>query len=152
MKIFNRLLVVHGPTYFRKFVDKAGGLTIMQHRLRRWWNFTDIWLACFAILFGQDVTNVDFKKPFELFNLMETFTVRHEPQLVNPEILQIITAMLSNGLKTVARVQEDSESPSTARGDRLQSSIDQGPQHGATVGLQPPQPKLSSSSTGRYHI
>lgn len=114
-KILARLLVVSGPSYVQKFVDKTGGNVVMQHRLRRWWNIPAIWPICFAILFGIDVGTIDFSRSFDLFNLLELFAPGNKAVVVYAVILPIIMSMLENGLKAVTRDQLDPDSPLVER-------------------------------------
>jgi len=110
-KILARMLVVHGPTYVKKFAEKTGGFIVMRHQLKRWWKAPAIWLACFAILFGQDIAVIDFKRPFTLSNLLESLPVDGRLKVEYPEILPTITSLLRNGLKTVINGQEYPSSP-----------------------------------------
>lgn len=117
-KILARLLVVNGPEYVRKFIEKTGGVAIMQYRLKRWWNIPTIWPICFAILFGQDIATINLERTFDLYSLLESFAVDGEAKVVYPELLLVITAMLQSGLKSITKDQEDPESPldETSRG------------------------------------
>lgn len=110
-KILARMLVVHGPTYVKKFAEKTGGFVVMRYHLTRWWKVQAIWLACFAILFGQDVAVIDFERPLTLFSLLESFKVDGRLKVDCPEVLPILTSMLRNGLKTVINGQQDPNSP-----------------------------------------
>ena len=114
-KILARLLVTSGPSYVHKFVEKTGGVVVMQHRLRRWWSFPAIWPICFAIFFGLDVGTIDFARSFELYSLLETFASGGNTVVVYPAMLPVITAMLEEGLKSVTRDQTDPDSPLTER-------------------------------------
>ena len=114
MKILARLLVISGPAYMSKFVEKTGGVFIMQHRLKRWWDIPAIWTICFAILFGVDLAKIDFGRPFDLFNLLDLFVPGDQATIVYPEIFPVLTTMLQNGLKSVAREQSDPDSPMTS--------------------------------------
>ena len=87
----------------------------MRYRLKRWWNRTVLWTICYAILFGQDVANIDFGRPFDLYNLLATFGGDNTAKVTNPQILPVLTAMLQNGLKSVTKEQEDPESPLTEK-------------------------------------
>ena len=107
--------MVSGPSYVQKFVDKTGGIIIMQHRLKRWWNIPTVWLLCFAILFGLDISVVDFSRTFDLFNLLEVFASGTNIVVEYPAMLPIITAMLGEGLKAVTRDQSDPDSPLVER-------------------------------------
>ena len=114
-KILARLLVISGASYFHKFVDKTGGVIIMQHRLKRWWSVPTIWPICFAIFFGLDVGTIDFTRNFDLFTLLETFASDGKATVVYPAMLPVITAMLEQGLKNVIRDQSDPISPLAER-------------------------------------
>lgn len=114
-KILARLLIVSGPSYVQKFVDKTGGIVIMQHRLRRWWNIPTLWPICFAILFGRDVGTIDFSRTFDLYGLLEVFVSGSQISVAYPAILPVITSMLEQGLKAVTRDQSDPDSPLTER-------------------------------------
>ena len=112
-KILARLLVINGPDYVQKFVDKTGGIVIMQHSFKRWWSIPAIWPICFAVFFGLDPANIEFSRTFDMFSLLESFAPDGRAPVVNPAMLPVITAMLEQGLKTVIREQMDPESPLT---------------------------------------
>lgn len=114
-KILARVLVTNGSGYVEKFTDKTGGFITMRYRLKRWWNKTTLWTICFAILFGQDVANIDFGRPFDLYNLIAIFAADNTAKVANPQILPVLTAMLQNGLKSITKDQEDPESPLTEK-------------------------------------
>ena len=131
-KILARLLVVSGPSYVEKFVDKTGGVVIMQHRLKRWWNIPTLWPVCFAILFEVDVATIDFSRAFDLFGLLDVFASRTEVAVVYPALLPVITSMLGEGLRTVTRDQSDPSSPMVGKGsveDTLQTKNPTTPAH-----------------------
>ncbi|RFU32414.1 hypothetical protein B7463_g3946, partial [Scytalidium lignicola] len=107
-QILARLLVIHGAPYVNKFADKTGGFTIMRSRLRRWWDIPTLWPLCFSILFGRDVADVDFERPFDLFSLLETFD---SSKVIYPKVLPVITSMLQHGLNDVVRRRDEPESP-----------------------------------------
>ena len=107
-RILSRLIVIHGSSYATKFATKTGGFTIMRHRLKRWWDIPAIWPLCLSILFAQDIAEVDFERPIELFSLLETFG---SSKVVYPGILPVLMSMLQNGLKNVLRHQDGPESP-----------------------------------------
>jgi hypothetical protein len=111
-KILSRLLTVNGSSYVNKFATKSGGFVIMRHRLKRWWNIPTIWPICFAILFDRDVAKINFERPFDLFGLLETFDGHGNFKVVYPEAFPVIAAMVQNGLKTIVKIQEDTNSPS----------------------------------------
>ena len=114
-KILARLLVTSGASYVQKFVEKTGGVIVMQHRLRRWWSIPTIWPICFAIFFGLDVGTINFARSFDLFGLLETFASGGKISVVYPAMLPVITTMLEQGLKSVTRDQSDPDSPLAER-------------------------------------
>ena len=133
-KIMARLIVVHGTSYSKKFADKSGGYSVMQYRLRRWWNVPALWPICFATLFGVDVSSLVLDKPFDRSELLNLFLSNGEPLIVFPEMLPIITEMMQSGLKKalsaseVAKVDDKDSTPLQERLGRL------------------PKPTMSSSS------
>ena len=144
-KILARLLVINGPDYVQKFVDKTGGIAIMQYRFKRWWSVQAIWLISFAIFFGLDPARIDFSRTFDMFNLLETFAPHDRALVVNPALLPIFTAMLEEGLKTVTREQTDPDSPLTEKSNEKTPTITQSPatpihggQRSLNLSIQPP--------------
>ena len=111
-KMLARLLIISGPAYVKKFVEKNGGMVILQYRLKRWWGIPTIWPICLAILFGQDIAAVNLERKFDLYNLLEIFDNESGVKIIYPEVLPVLTAMLRNGLKSITREQTDPESPS----------------------------------------
>ncbi|EXJ91061.1 hypothetical protein A1O1_04168 [Capronia coronata CBS 617.96] len=103
MRILARLLVVHGDAYVKKFRDssRTSGFTIMAYRLKRWWHLPALWPACFAILFGLDVGNLDLDRNFDLFGFIDLFATKKGLSVVYPEIFEVIMSMLQSGLKTI---------------------------------------------------
>lgn len=95
----------------KKFAEKTGGIVIMQHRLKRWWNIPTIWRICFSILFGRDIAAIDFERKFDLFSLLEIFAPAGQTKVIYSEMLPVITAMLQSGLKAISKDQMDPESP-----------------------------------------
>ena len=112
VKIIARLLIAHGSTYVRKFGDKSGGFVILKNRLRAWWNVPTLWTICFAILFGVDVSVINFERDFDLYSLMETFLADGKVAIKYPEIVPTITSMLEQGLRTVVKQENEAASPS----------------------------------------
>ncbi|KAI9803261.1 MAG: hypothetical protein M1825_002052 [Sarcosagium campestre] len=109
-KILARLLTVHGSSYVSKFGDKSGGFIIMKERLKRWWSLPSIWPILFAVMFDFDVCDFDFDRPFELYSLLQTFLQSEDVQVVYPDIVPVITAMLGSGLKAMASGTDDEPS------------------------------------------
>ncbi|KAK5656205.1 hypothetical protein OQA88_4966 [Cercophora sp. LCS_1] len=107
-KILARLLVTQPSGYTAKFSSKTGGFWIMAHRLKQWWDIPTLWTILFGILFGYDVANIDFEKPFDFFSLIEIFG---NSKVVNPDVLPVITAMLQHGLRDILKYQDDPDSP-----------------------------------------
>ena len=143
-KILARLLVINGTDYVQKFIDKTGGIVIMQYRFKRWWSVQAVWLNSFAIFFGLDPARIDFSRTFDMFNLLETFVPHDRALVVNPAVLPIFTAMLEQGLKTVTREQTDPDSPLTEKGNEETSTTAQSPaapihrvQRSMTPSIQP---------------
>ncbi|EEP78922.1 hypothetical protein UREG_03768 [Uncinocarpus reesii 1704] len=98
-KILARLLTVHGASYTRKF-DKSGGFVIMRHCLKRWWRLPTTWLFCFAILFGEDVKNIDSCRGFDTTAFSVLFDRLEKIKVVCPEVFPVITGMLQSALKS----------------------------------------------------
>lgn len=107
-KILARVLTVHGTPYVSKFAERNDGFTILTHKLSHWWNEPALWTICFCILFDYDVAKVDFERDFDMFSLLESF---QNSKVVNPLILPTIAAMLSAGLQSLLRSQNDPASP-----------------------------------------
>ena len=107
-KILARLLVTHGSSYTSKFASKTGGFWIMAHRLKHWWDISTLWPICFSILFGYDVAEINFDRPFDFFNLIEVFG---KCRVVYPDVLPVITSMLQHGLRDILKYQDDPDSP-----------------------------------------
>ncbi|KAM7222868.1 beige protein 1 [Rhypophila decipiens] len=107
-KILARLLVTQPPAYTAKFASKTGGFSIMAYRLKHWWDLSTLWPILFAILFGYDVANINFDKPFDFFSLVEIFG---NSRVVYPDVLPVITSMLEHGLRDILKYQDDPDSP-----------------------------------------
>lgn len=127
----------------------TGGVVIMQSFLKKWWNIPDIWLICFSVLFGNDVADIDFGKPFGLFSLLESFAPNGDCRITYPEILPVLTAMLQNGLRNIYRNQGDPDSPVTPRSGRDSLTAEEGPgtsgnqqQHGKIINTNNSSSKL----------
>lgn len=125
-EILARLLVINGSNYVKKFSEKTGGIVIMQHRLKRWWNVPTIWPICFAIMFGKDIATINLKRTFDLFGLLESFASEGQTKVVYPEILPVLTTMLQSGLKAIAKEQNDPDSPSVETNNGSATLRDEG--------------------------
>lgn len=80
----------------------------MAHRLKHWWDIPTIWPMCLSILFGYDVSQIDFNRPFDLANLTDMFG---KSRVSFPEVLPVITTMLQHGLRDILKYQDDPDSP-----------------------------------------
>ncbi len=114
-KILARLAVVNGSSYFQKLADtRRGGAVInMKNRLKLWWHVPAVWINCLAILFGCDVASVDSGMAFAVSNLIDAFAIGPQSEVVHPEILPVLMAMLATGLKRVIK-QDAKPLPSMA--------------------------------------
>lgn len=104
----------------QKFVEKTGGMTILRHHLQSHWSVPDIWLVCFSVLFGKDLADVGFGA-FDLSSLIQTFGGDRKPHVMCPDILPVITTLLSKGLNTVTRGQSEFNADSTTSQEPLVS-------------------------------
>lgn len=117
--------MTNGSAYVEKFADKTGGISIMQYRLKRWWRVPAIWSICFAILFGQDVANINLKRPFDLNMLLESFTLGNGLRVAYPEMLPVLAGMLHRGLSCTTKGQEDSSNISDVEISNCTASSDE---------------------------
>ncbi|KAI5292489.1 hypothetical protein KEM52_006314, partial [Ascosphaera acerosa] len=108
-KILARSLVLQGPAYVTKFAEKNGGFITMRERYRRWWHVRSLWVACFSILLGRDVATVCKGKQPTMQETYEPFTTLFagrnglaQAEVVYPEVLPVLMAMLRSGLKACA--------------------------------------------------
>ncbi len=153
-KILARLLVISGPAYMQKFIEKTGGIITMRHRLRRWWRIQTLWPICLAILFGIDVASVDLRRTVDLFALLEMFASRNAITVVHPQVLSVITGMLQNGLMTTTREQSDPGSPSIAHsnGNSPKSPrFEKIRQRSTSLSVAPLIPNNADTPPGRSH-
>lgn len=124
LKILSRLLVINGPGYVEKFAEKTGGMTILQHRLAKWWKQPGVWTSCLAVLFGRDVAKIDYSIPFDWFNLMEVLAIEGNTRVIYPHILRVLSGMLQAGFKAVSRAQPMNVLPAKLPGASLSSGTD----------------------------
>ena len=109
-RILARLLIIHGSGYVKKFREKSGGFAIMRHRLKRWWHIPALWPPCFAILFDVDIGTLDLERSFDLFGFLDMFGSKDEVKVVYPEVVEVITGMLQNGVKSIINSKTSSSS------------------------------------------
>lgn len=109
MKILARVLTMNGKPYVDKFKDNTGGFTIMQHRLKKWWFISELWMICFAILFDIDIASLNLQKNSDLYSMLSSFRLS-DIRIVYPGIMPVITDMLQSGLKSVIQNQSNIES------------------------------------------
>lgn len=81
----------------------------MSHRLKHWWDIPTLWPMCLSILFGFDVAEINFNRPFDLVNLTELFGKKCK--VAYPDVLPVITTMLQHGLRDILKYQDDPDSP-----------------------------------------
>ena len=110
-KIIGRLLITSGSEYKRKFVEKSGGVTIMKHRLQRFWGVPVLWLTFFAILFGKDVADIDYTCNLDLFTLLHTFAIDDKTTISNPEIIPVVMGMLRTALPAITEHRPSTPTP-----------------------------------------
>ncbi|KAI5288803.1 hypothetical protein KEM54_004847 [Ascosphaera aggregata] len=126
-KILARSLVMQGPGYVRKFADKNGGFVVMRERFKRWWYMPALWTICFSMLFGKDVAAVmkDMSMTSEAHipSFVELFVGQAgfaKVEVVYPDALPILMAMLKSGLKaTACRGPNDSDESGSDESDGL---------------------------------
>lgn len=149
-----RLIVISGPAYVQKFVEKSGGITIMQYRLKRWWSIPTIWPICFAILFGRDIASISLERNFDLYNLLEIFDSEGGVKIACPEILPVLTGMLQSGLKAITTDQADPDSPFFGRSaaDLDSSSWDAVAPEGSRLRSMSLNKELASSGEFSFHF
>lgn len=80
----------------------------MASRLKKFWDVPTLWPICLSILFGYDVSEIDFGRDLDFFSLVDIFGKR---KVAYPDSLQILTSMLQHGFKEVLRHQDDPDSP-----------------------------------------
>ncbi|KAK2748947.1 hypothetical protein FQN57_007230 [Myotisia sp. PD_48] len=104
-KVLARLFIVHGSSYTKKFAEKSGGFVIMRRRLKRWWYLTPLWSLCFSILFGKDIFGMNFERSGDTLEFQRVFSSPADLQVVFPEVLTVIAAMLQYGIKSSVAVK-----------------------------------------------
>ena len=152
MRILARLLTVHGDAYVKKFKDKSNGFTIMANRLRRWWHLPALWPVCFSLFFGIDIALLDLERDFDLFGFVDTFATRKESNrelsVMHPEMLEVISAMLQTGLKTIIMARHNKSSNTLALPDEADSRT---PERLSMSTMAPPNPLLTVITGQHIH-
>lgn len=108
--IMCRSLMVLRSEFKTPFVDKNGGFTTLRSRMKIFWRSPNVWLCCFAMLFGRDTPSRTTLEDFNLFSLVEAFDGDDRLSVVHHEMLPTITIMLETGLRSVTKVDEPVES------------------------------------------
>ena len=106
-------MVINGTNYVQNFVAKTAGISVMQHRLKKWWQIPAVWLICFAVFFGKDVAGIDMERPFDLHNTLETFGSNGPARVAYPDMLPVLTSMLQVGLQALTQDRTEHDSPLT---------------------------------------
>ena len=110
VRILCRSVAVLGSEFKGPFVEKNGGFITLRSRLKAFWNSTALWMSSFAIMFGSNLPKVGFSGTFNLFSLINFFSVDDKLEVVNPEILPTIMIMLEAGLRHIVRQERPEES------------------------------------------
>jgi len=93
MKMIARALIVQGTDFKIKFTEKMAGFQTVKARLRSQWENSSVWVSCFAILFGQDIANIEPPSSLTLYYLVSTFA-QGAIKIENPEVMPAIIGML----------------------------------------------------------
>ncbi|WPH03249.1 beige protein like 1 [Acrodontium crateriforme] len=110
LRIIGRAMAVLKNDFKTSFADKNGGFLTMKNRMKHFWKVGSVWLACFAIMFGQEVPETNPAANFTLFSLMEALRVDDQLVVANPETFPIIMAMLETGLRSIIKTDDPTES------------------------------------------
>lgn len=143
MLVINGQVVINGQGYVRRFDEETSGMVILRHRLEHKWHLPAIWRMCFSILFGRDISSIDLGRSFNLFCLVDDFGAGSEINVLHPEILHVITAMIQSGLKAIC--QDNSERPISQYETRDSPSATSSTDHLKTT-------NISSAATGEASI
>ncbi|PHH71830.1 hypothetical protein CDD82_6324 [Ophiocordyceps australis] len=107
-KIKSRLLSIQGSSFASRLSGKTGDSVVMANRLKRFWDIPALWVVCLSILFGRDMTDIDFTAGFDVATLLDLFGKR---KVANADFIIVITSMLQHGMKQIVQHQEDPSSP-----------------------------------------
>ncbi|KAF2857357.1 beach-domain-containing protein [Piedraia hortae CBS 480.64] len=102
LHIISRMLSTAGSEFNNAFADKHG-FVFLQSRLKAFWTAPDIWVSCFAILFGR--TAPEFT---EGQSLVDIFNPSEELSVAQEGIMPAIFDMLEAGLKAATENPEHS--------------------------------------------
>lgn len=109
--------LVEIPSFKSKFHDKNAGFAILYGRLRSHWMSPEVWIGCFAILFGRPVVCDEQLKDLTLFHLTEVFLQHGELEVSNPEMFPPMASMLEAGLRSlITERQEAVDKPTQPTG------------------------------------
>ena len=112
-----------------------------------------MWLICLAILFGKDVANINMERPFDVYNLIETFVDKGQARVIYPEILPAITAMLQAGLRAITRDESDPDSPLSEKKDSASEALSPDPQFSTVHRRLPSLPLMEDlPKLGNFHL
>ena len=110
IKIFCRSLSAVGLEFKTAFIEKNGGFITLKNRLKIFWRSQELWISCFAILFGTSPPEAEASEPFTLFKLVGIFCSEEDLTVAHPEMLPTIMAMLETGLRHVVKSEQPDES------------------------------------------
>ncbi|KAK3719916.1 Beige protein-like 1 [Vermiconidia calcicola] len=119
VRILCRSLAALGPEFKSPFVEKNGGFITLKSRLKTFWKSPIVWISCFAIMFGRTPPKSGLNQDFTVFAMVDLFSADDELQVVNPEMLPTIMAMLEAGLRHVVQQNE----PPDAAADVMKTVI-----------------------------
>ena len=98
MKMLSRILVINEKSYMERFIIKTRGLDIMRNTLGRAWRNASLWWSCFSVLFGKDVTKVDYTRRLDLYSLIDSFVSDNVAPIFCSDMLVVVTSMLKHAL------------------------------------------------------
>ena len=98
-KILARLLIVNGPGYVQKFNESTKGFTLVQARLKVWWQVRDIWTTIFALLLGIDIPLLDFEQGLDCRVFKSRMDETDREIMFCPQAMDIILSLVEEGVK-----------------------------------------------------
>jgi WD40 repeat protein len=114
VQIVCRALVALGPEFKDPFAGKNVGFVTLKTRLKSFWRSQELWATSFAILFGRNIPQRFAPEEFGAFHLVEVLTIDDATEVVQPEMLSPIFAMLEAGLRHVALTDDDDDKSNPA--------------------------------------